>query len=167
LAVPEPSPRLRVAALIPMDGAIVLVRHVKDGSAYHLLPGGGVEMGESLADALVREVREETGLVVAPDRLLFLNDSIAGDGSRHMVQVTFLARVVGGEITASPLDPRVEAVEAVGPDDLAKLDLRPPMAAELKAAASAGYHIPAAYLGALWSEPISVGGTREKTAPPT
>jgi len=152
LAAPGCSPRVRVAAVLPSDGGIVVVRHLKDGRSYHLLPGGGVEAGESIETALVREVLEETGLdcqIAAP---LFINDSVAPDGSRHVVQLTFLAHVTGGALRQHQDDPRVVAAEIVTLDALPGLDLRPPMAEALVAAAAAGYCAPARYLGQLWSE---------------
>jgi ADP-ribose pyrophosphatase YjhB (NUDIX family) len=151
LAAQASSPRIRVAAVIPHGDGILVVRHRKDGETYHLLPGGGVEPGETLAEALRREVLEETGLaceLVAP---LFINDSIASDGSRHVLQLTFLVRPTGGELGAASADPRVEAVEPIAFAQLADLDLRPPMAAALLEAAAAGYTGGARYLGPLWS----------------
>lgn len=152
MAAPASEIRLRVAAVLPYDGRIVLVRHRKGDAVYHLLPGGGVEVGESVGDALVREVREETGLIARAVRPLFISDAIAPDGSGHMVQLTFLAEVTGGELTALPADPRVEAVDLAVPDDLGAYDLRPPMGEALRLAAENGYSGEARYLGSLWSD---------------
>jgi 8-oxo-dGTP diphosphatase len=142
-----------VAAVIPYAGGLLTVRHEKDGHSYHRLPGGGVEAGESVHDALIREVSEETGVLCELAGPLFINDSIAPDGSRHVVQLTFLARATGGAVTVLPDDPRVAAVEVVSLDALGDLDLRPPMAAELLQAAATGFSDRARYLGPLWSEP--------------
>ena len=151
MAAQESSlPRVRVAAFMLHEGRIVVVRHRKGDATYHLLPGGGLEWGESLEEALVREVAEETGLVCDIDRILTVNDTIAPDGSRHLVNITFAAEIVGGGITDAPEDPRVEAVELIDPDDLASLDLRPPIAARLLAATDADSKTPT-YLGTVFA----------------
>lgn len=141
-----------MAAVIPFEGGVLTVRHEKDGRSYHLLPGGGVEAGETVGDALVREVREETGILCTPLQPLFINDSIAPDGSRHVIQITFLARADGGALTSPPQDPRVAGVEVVPIERLHELDLRPPIASELHSAALGGYAGGASYLGPVWSE---------------
>lgn len=127
-------PRIRVAALMRIDDRVVLVRHRAGDRTYHLLPGGGVSWGETLHEALAREVAEETGLEVTVGALLFVSDTIAPDGSRHVVNLTFRAQVVSGALIGQPADPRVEAVELVDPASLASLDLRPPFAEELREA---------------------------------
>ena len=53
MAAPGCEPRVRVAAVLLHQGRIVVVRHSRDGKDYHLLPGGGVEPGETLEQALV------------------------------------------------------------------------------------------------------------------
>lgn len=148
------SPRLRVAAALLLDGRFVLVRHTKGAQSYLLLPGGGVEAGESLQEALVREVREETGLRIEPGPLLFVNDAIDPAGGRHVVHLTFSARVGGGEISREPLDPRVTKVVAASAEELTSLPLRPPIAAELLRAAIASFEVPARYLGPLWTDAV-------------
>lgn len=143
------SPRIRVAALMRRDGRVVTVRHRAGDAVYHLLPGGGVDWGETLEDALVREVLEETGLEVALGELLFVNDTIDPRGTRHVVNLTFAANVTGGAITDSSADHRVEAVDLVNPDDLAALDLRPPIASALLKAL-AGTPVAPRYLGSVF-----------------
>jgi 8-oxo-dGTP diphosphatase len=142
-------PRVRVAALMLLDGRVVTVRHRADNATYHLLPGGGVTWGETLEQALLREVHEETGLDASLGPLLFVNDTIDPDGSRHVVNITFAATPVGGQITDHPDDPRVEAVDLVATDDLATLDLRPPIADVLQRALEGDKPDPT-YLGSVY-----------------
>ena len=130
---------------------MVLVRHRVPSAAYHLLPGGGVDYRETLAEAVAREVREETGLEVSVGPLLFANDTIDPRGTRHVVNLTFAASVTGGHITGTPDDERVEAVDLVSPESLGDLDLRPPMAGEIQDHL-AGTPIANAYLGPLFTE---------------
>jgi 8-oxo-dGTP diphosphatase len=145
-------PRVRVAALLLIEGKVLLVRHLKNGRRYHLLPGGGVERGESLGEALRREIAEETGLVAEIGRPLLLSDTIDPSGMRHLVNITFSGRVVGGQLTSGPLDPRIEGFDLVSPSDLGSLDLRPPIAEQLIAAIDSGDSFITTYLGPLFAE---------------
>lgn len=68
--------RVRVFGLCRHDDRLLLVRHralLHDGSFWEM-PGGGVEFGESLAEAVAREFREETGLVVRVGELRFVTE---------------------------------------------------------------------------------------------
>jgi len=145
-------PRVRVAALMVLDGRIVVVRHRFGSATYHLLPGGGVDFGETLEQAVIREVREETGLDCVLGRPLIVNDTISPRGDRHIINMTFSAAVVGGSITDAPDDHRVEAVELIAPGDLASLDLRPPIATELLAALAEGDAWSCRYAGSMYKE---------------
>jgi 8-oxo-dGTP diphosphatase len=152
LAARAEQPRVRVAALMMLDGQVVLVRHRAGSSTYHLLPGGGVDYRETIESALKREILEETGLIARPIRPLFVSDTIDPQGPRHVINLTFIAEILGGALTTSPEDPRVEAVELIEPACLHELDLRPPIAAEITAAIRDGLEAaPTRYLGSLFT----------------
>ena len=66
--------RVGVKAAIVRDSAMLLVDIKDDSGRHYNLPGGGVELGESLREALRREVLEETGAEVQVGRLLMLRE---------------------------------------------------------------------------------------------
>lgn len=95
-------PRVAVSAVIVRDGEFLAVRRARPPmQGLFTLPGGGVEIGESLAEALLREVREETGLTIEPVALAGTREVIARDDTgrvqRHFVILAFAARWVAGE----------------------------------------------------------------------
>jgi mutator protein MutT len=113
-----------VGGVVVRDGRALLVRRGKPPlEGRWLVPGGSVELGETLEEALVREMREETGLDVAPVEVLTLFDRVERDGGavlRHYVIVDYLCRWVSGEAVAGS-DAR--EVAWVGPGELASYDV--------------------------------------------
>jgi len=95
-------PYLAVSAAIIRDGKVLLVRRARHPAAtLYTLPGGGVETGETLKQAVIREVREETSLVVEPVALAGHREAIVRDAQgrveRHFVILCFAARWLSGE----------------------------------------------------------------------
>jgi 8-oxo-dGTP diphosphatase len=96
-------PELAVSAAIFRDGRVLLVRRAQEPAAGRwTLPGGRVELGETLVDAVTREVMEETALTIevkalAGYREMILDEAVAGRG-RHFVILPFAARWVAGEV---------------------------------------------------------------------
>jgi ADP-ribose pyrophosphatase YjhB (NUDIX family) len=96
-------PILAVSAAVIRDGRVLIVRRARHpGNGVYTLPGGAVEAGETLIAAAAREVREETGIEIAPVALAGFREVILRDGdnkvSRHFVVLAFAARWVSGEV---------------------------------------------------------------------
>lgn len=95
-----------MGALIFEDGKILLVERGKEPlKGYWSLPGGAVEVGEKLQEAIRREVAEETGLDVDPYAMFEIFERIIPDAERkpeyHYVLVDYLCRRVAGEPAAA------------------------------------------------------------------
>ena len=95
-------PFLAVSAAILRDGKVLVVRRArKPALGVYTMPGGVVEAGETLIEAVTREVMEETGLSIAPVTLAGHREAIVRDTEdrveRHFVILCFAARWLGGE----------------------------------------------------------------------
>lgn len=82
-------PRVRVAGILIEDDRILLIEHTKNNRKYWLVPGGGVDWGESAAEALIREFKEETGLDIEVEKFLFISETIAPDKQKHVINLYF------------------------------------------------------------------------------
>jgi 8-oxo-dGTP diphosphatase len=95
-------PYLAVSAAIIRDGKVLVVRRArKPALGIYTLPGGGVETGETLMQAVTREVREETSLAIEPVALAGHREAIVRDAQgrieRHFVILCFASRWLAGE----------------------------------------------------------------------
>jgi 8-oxo-dGTP diphosphatase len=97
-------PYLAVSAAIFRDGKVLIVRRARPpANGLYTLPGGGVELGETLEEAVIREVKEETALDVEPVALAGYRQAISRDAQggveRHFVILPFAARWIAGEVS--------------------------------------------------------------------
>jgi ADP-ribose pyrophosphatase YjhB (NUDIX family) len=122
---PFAKPRhTRYQGAIIREGHILLIQHRfhGNGHSYWLIPGGGLEPGESEVECVRREMREETGLEVAVERLL-LEELAHRNDRTYAVYKTFLCRPIGGE-TRPGYEPEPDAASAYAIAAVGWFDLR-------------------------------------------
>lgn len=123
-----PSQRLRVA-LVTRDpeGRILLLNHVRPHASYWVLPGGGVNPGEELADALRREVLEELLVGCHIEDLIAVGEFITRQVSppRHIVDFFFTGTLESTEGFVIPADEGIAEARWVDPSDFDELMILP------------------------------------------
>jgi ADP-ribose pyrophosphatase YjhB (NUDIX family) len=147
------EPRIRVSVVLRRENRVLLVRQEKPGREYWLLPGGGVNAGESLVDALFRELAEELGF---DEDLPFegpvaIADSIAPPGAppKHVVHIVFAAQLGGRSLErVTSSDAAVRNHRLFDLDELQGLVLHPPIQRFLARWQPGD---PVVYLGAMWA----------------
>lgn len=125
-----PRLRVRVAALVICDGQILLAQHEKANARYYLLPGGGLEPGERLEQALQRELHEEAGMDITVGDLLWVVNALAPDRSRHIVNLIFAATTTTKSINVTT-DAVLRDVVWVPLDEIHNLPVFPDIRTEL------------------------------------
>ena len=114
------SPVVTVDGLVLVDGRLVAVRRANEPfRGMPALPGGFVELGETTMEAVVREVREETGLETEIVRLVGVFSDPSRDPRGHTISIVYALHRIGGKLIAGS---DAAAIVLVDPDD------PPPMA---------------------------------------
>ena len=92
-----PHPRPCVGAVVFKDDTILLIKRGREPrKGQWSIPGGKIEKGETLEEALIREVWEETAIDIEPGPLLDVLDLIRDDGV-HYVLIDYMAEAIAGE----------------------------------------------------------------------
>ena len=100
----DSSIRIAAYGLVLKQGQILLCRisaRIAEHAGRWTLPGGGIEFGEDPEDAMVREVREETGLVVRSRGVAAVDSLLIPDGNSatHNVRIIYFTEVTGGALS--------------------------------------------------------------------
>lgn len=98
--------RIRAIGIVLRGSDVIVMFRRKEGREYYTFPGGGVEDGESVEQAVIRELGEETTVVAEVDRLLYHH--VLDDGSE---QLFYLCRYVSGEPSIHPGSPEAERMK--------------------------------------------------------
>jgi 8-oxo-dGTP diphosphatase len=123
-------PFLAVSAAVVREGRILVVRRARaPANGLFSLPGGVVELGETLTEAVAREIREETGLIIEPVALAGFREAVVRDAQdrveRHFVILCFAARWRAGEPV---LNEELSEARWLDPAELAGLPTTPGLA---------------------------------------
>ena len=123
---------IRVAGILIHKGKILLAEHEKAGERYWVIPGGRLKFGEALEKALLREMKEETGLDVAIGKRMLINDFIQEKEKRQVLNIYF--EVTPKERLSNwrkKCAGRLRRTEFFSAEELAEITLRPKIAPEI------------------------------------
>ncbi len=137
--------RIRASVVVPRDSRILLVEAYAPETRpsvggmtgrYWNFPGGGLENDESVLEGAERELREETGLVVTAERVIYIHEVVhrltapdARERPIRQIEIFVLARYAEGVITLT--DPDVLDARFMTREEVAAIPAYPPMLADL------------------------------------
>ncbi len=117
--------KVRPAALIVREGAVLTMRY-RYGSAYvHVLPGGNPDPGESLPDALCRELTEELGVGVTVGNMVLAGEVLRFRGGEDTLHCVFRADIGSGDPVLDRANTSAEAIEWISAARLGEINLYP------------------------------------------
>jgi 8-oxo-dGTP diphosphatase len=147
------EPRIRVSAVLRREGRTLLIRQEKPGREYWLLPGGGVNGGETLVQAVHRELREECGIEeeLPLEGPIAVVESISPDRApaKHVVHIIFAGHLGGRSLEAvTSRDAAIRGHRLFAVEELLGLPLHPPIQRFLARWETGD---PVVYLGSMWA----------------
>ena len=145
------GPRIRVSVCIHDHGRILLVQHTKREHSYWLLPGGGLEYGETLEETARREVLEETGIGVVLGPLIIVCEAIQ-PGGRHNLEMVFSGTVEDAGDALRTSDTGITAVAWVPREEFSGLELHPPIARHIESCWIKNFDHEVLVLGNVWQD---------------
>ncbi|HGE5779876.1 TPA: NUDIX hydrolase [Bacillus pseudomycoides] len=83
---------------------VLMVKNTGSNASYFTLPGGAVEFDETLEEAAIREVKEETGLDIEVDGIFSISEAFFEEKGQQVIFINFVGKITGGEIHISRPD---------------------------------------------------------------
>jgi ADP-ribose pyrophosphatase YjhB (NUDIX family) len=117
--------KVRASAILFKDNKLIITKHdVPNYGVYYLIPGGGIEHGESPQEAIIREVKEECGVDVNVEKLVFYKSGYSD--TDDYLDFIFLCKITNGDLKIDESEKSVKAIELISnEEDLRKIKFFP------------------------------------------
>jgi len=125
--------RIRPSALIIERNCILTMRYLYGQQEVYALPGGNPDAGESLSEAIVRELREELSVETEVDQLVLCGEVIGEDGREDALHAVFVVHLIAGLPLLNPEHTSALSMEWIAISDLTDKHLYPNIGQEIKA----------------------------------
>jgi 8-oxo-dGTP diphosphatase len=145
------SIRIRAAGILVNDGKILLVRHEKNDKSYWLIPGGGVDFGETVEAALIREYQEEVGLPIQVGPMVLVHDSIPPNKHRQVLNLYFVVKAEHFNIQVTQ-DSVLKDASFYDLKEFAQMPVNPDVKKEILEGLVNGWSKGCQYLGNRWHD---------------
>ncbi|AFD05815.1 NUDIX domain-containing protein [Solitalea canadensis] len=139
--------KIRPSIVLLNNDSVLLMKYIYGGTEVYGLPGGNPEVGESLQQAVVRELKEELGLTIEIDDLLFVAETHRVEKQEVVVHNIFAGKIVAGVPVLNAIHTSALSAEWINVDDLDDKNLYPNIGAEIKILFGFGSSDRTTYLG--------------------
>jgi len=123
---------VRPAILIIGNQQVLTMQYNYGGQEVYNLPGGNLELGEYLSEALVREMQEELGIEVAVGEMILVGEVYFEDRKKHTLHLLFEGKITAGTPKLNPKQTSALAIKWININDLDAVNIYPNLSKSIK-----------------------------------
>lgn len=123
---------IRPAILIIENQQVLTMQYNYGGQEVYNLPGGNLELGEHLSDALVREMQEELGIEVSVGEMILVGEVYFKDRKKHTLHILFEGKITAGVPKLNPKETSALAIKWLTINELESVNLYPNVSTQIQ-----------------------------------